>query len=137
MRALAVLVVAVVVSASACAEHLPEQDLRILSAQPAAKLSASNLWADFSSDAVAARKTYFGRAVDVSGTPSAIAPAPPAGPLVFFAESGERGVRAMLLDERAADVIAATKVGERLTLRCFCEGLDDKGDVLLKSCIRL
>ena len=133
VRRLACLVFAL--AAVSCAEHLPDQDLRILTAQPAAKLSSTDLWRDFDADAVSARRTYFGRALDVSGAPSFLEAEPPAGPHLFFVEAGERGIRARLLEDRAADVLAAAKVGERLTLRCFCEGLNEQGDVLLKSCI--
>jgi hypothetical protein len=52
---------------AACASHLPEEDLRILSAPSGAKLSTDDLWKDFQKDPAAARKQYFGVAVDVSG----------------------------------------------------------------------
>ena len=123
-------------SLAGCAEHLPDQDLRILSAQPSAKLSASDLWKDFSAGAAAAKEKYFGRAIDVSDRPTAIETDAAKRPSMFFAQDGERGVRAYLLDERAAEILKESKVGQRLTLRCFCEGSDDKKDVVLKSCIR-
>jgi hypothetical protein len=120
----------------ACADHLPEQDLRILSARPAAKLSASDLWKDFQTDATAARRRYFGQAIDVSDAPTAVEPQAPGGARIVFGQSGERGVIARLLDERAAETAKDAKAGARMTLRCFCEGLDEQKDVLLKSCIR-
>ena len=129
--ALAALLVAV-----SCVNHLPDQDLRILNSQPAAKLSASDLWKDFQADAAGAKSRYFGKAVDISDAPSAVEPNAPSGPRMIFLQAGERGVVARLLDERAAATIAEAKAGARLTLRCFCEGLDDNKDVLLKSCIR-
>ena len=125
-----------VLIAAACAEHLPEQDLRILKAQPAAKLSASDLWKDFQSDAAAARSRYFGKAIDVSDSPTAVEPEAPGGARILFTQAGERGVIARLLDERAAETARDAKAGVRLTLRCFCEGLTAEKDVLLKSCIR-
>ena len=129
--ALAALLVAV-----SCVNHLPDQDLRILNSQPAAKLSASDLWKDFQADAAGAKSRYFGKAVDISDAPSAVEPNAPSGPRMIFLQAGDRGVVARLLDERAAATIAEAKAGARLTLRCFCEGLDDNKDVLLKSCIR-
>lgn len=119
-----------------CADRLPDQDLRILSATPSAKLSAADLWKDFQGDPAAARRKYFGRAIDVSDKPTEIAKDAPAAPSVFFRQTEERGVVARLLDERADETLKDAAVGTRLTLRCFCEGLDEQKDVLLKSCIR-
>ena len=121
---------------ASCANHLPDQDLRILTAQPAAKLSASDLWKDFQADAAAAKARYFGKAVDISDAPTAIEPKAPAGSRMIFLQAGERGVVARLLDDRATETLAEAKAGARLTLRCFCEGIDGNKDVLLKSCIR-
>ena len=119
-----------------CVDHLPDQDLRILSEQPAAKLSASDLWKDFEGDASGARSRYFGKAIDVSDRPSGIESDATKGRALFFSQGGERGVRARLLDDQAADILRDAKVGTRLTIRCYCEGKDATGDVLLKSCIR-
>jgi hypothetical protein len=132
------LALAALLVVTSCANHLPDQDLRILSAQPAAKLSASDLWKDFQADAAAATSRYFGKAVDISDAPAAIENAPnaQAGPRMIFLQAGDRGVVARLLDERATATMAEAKAGARLTLRCFCEGLDENKDVLLKSCIR-
>ena len=135
MRAPA-LVLCLALGAAACVSRLPDQDLRILTAQPAAKLSASDLWKDFQTDADGAASRYFGKAIDVSDRPTAIEPAPPAGPRMLFVQAGDRGVVARLLDEKAAETVKDTKAGDRLTLRCFCEGLDANKDVLLKSCIK-
>ena len=123
------------VAGAACVSNLPEQDLRILAAQPFAKLSASDLWKDFQTDSAAATKKYFGKAIDVSDKPTAIETAASKGQHFFFGQAAEHGVRARLLDEKAAEILKEAKVGERLTLRCFCQGMDGQ-DVLLKSCIR-
>jgi hypothetical protein len=128
--------IATLLAVVSCANHLPDQDLRILTAQPAAKLSASDLWKDFQGDAAAAKSRYFGKAVDISDAPTAIEPNATAGSRMIFLQAGDRGVVARLLDERAAATVAEAKAGSRLTLRCFCEGLDENKDVLLKSCIR-
>jgi hypothetical protein len=121
--------------AAACASHIPDQDLRILTATPSAKLPSDDLWSDFQKDPAGARSRYFGKAIDISGRVVAI-DASPNPPAIFFGKLGEPGVRARLLDERAADVVKEAAVGARISLRCFCEGLDDRHDVLLKSCIR-
>lgn len=131
-----VLFLGFVLGAAACVSRLPDQDLRILIAQPSAKLSASDLWRDFQADAGDARSRYFGKAVDISDRPTAVEPDPPAGPRMLFVQAGERGVVARLLDEKAAETVKDVKAGDRLTLRCFCEGLDANKDVVLKSCIR-
>ena len=130
------LALAALLVVASCANHLPDQDLRILTAQPAAKLAASDLWKDFQADAAAAKSRYFGKAVDISDAPTAIEPSAQTGSRMIFLQAGERGVVARLLDERATATVAEAKAGARLTLRSFCEGLDDNKDVLLKSCIR-
>ena len=128
--------VCLTVAGAACVSNLPEQDLRILAAQPSAKLSAADLWKDFQTDAAKAKATYFGKAVDVSDKPTAIETEASKGQHFFFSQAGDHGVRARLLDEKATETLKDVKVGERLTLRCFCQGLDENKDVLLKSCIK-
>jgi hypothetical protein len=122
--------------AVACADHLPDQDLRITTAAPVAKMPADDLWKDFQKDPTAARRQYFGKAVDISGAVVAIQPDANKVPVVFFSQADLHGVRARLLDERAAETMKALAVGSRTTLRCFCEGLTPEQDLLLKSCIR-
>jgi len=123
--------------APACAEHLPDQDLRILQSLPSAKLSSDDLWKDFQKDPSAAQQQYFGKAVDVSGKITSLEADAAKVPNVFFGQtSGAPGVRARLLDDKAAETLKDAKPGDRITLRCFCEGLDEKQDVLLKSCIK-
>lgn len=129
-------VVFALLASVSCVDHLPDQDLRVLTALPFAKLSASDLWKDFQADAAAARSRYFGRAIDVSDSPTAVEPQASGGARLLFAQAGERGVVARLLDDRSAETLKEAKVGTRLTLRCFCDGLDGNKDVLLKSCIR-
>lgn len=130
------LLLALVLFAPACMKSLPDQDLRILTAAPAAKLSTDDLWRDFQRDPSAARRQYFGTAVDISGQVVTIEPDATKVPVVVFSEAGQHGVRARLLDERAAETVKGAIVGARITLRCFCEGLTPQQDVILKSCIR-
>jgi hypothetical protein len=129
-------VLAVVVLAAACMRQLPDQDLRITATPPAAKLPADELWKDFQRDAAAARRQYFGKAVDVTGKVIALESDAAGLPVVLFSEKDQHGVRARLLDERATDTAKAAVVGAKITLRCFCEGLTPQQDLLLKSCIR-
>jgi len=109
------LALAALLAVASCANHLPDQDLRILTAQPAAKLAASDLWKDFQADAAAAKSRYFGKAVDISDAPTAIEPNAPAGSRMIFLQAGERGVVARLLDERATATVAEAKAGYSIT----------------------
>jgi len=129
-------VVVAALCAAGCAEHLPDQDLRILTAPPAAKLSPGDLWSDFQKDAVAARRQYFGKAVDVTGAVTSFEADPTKQPHVFFMQADGKGVRARLLDEQVAETTKDLKVGDRRTLTCFCEDLDESGDLVLKSCVK-
>jgi hypothetical protein len=125
-----------VLLASGCVDRLPDQDLRISTVGSAfAKLSASDLWREFATDPSAARSRYFGKAVDVTDRVTRFEANPPAAH-IFFGQTTEHGVRAQLLDERADQTIKDVKAGDRVTLRCFVEGLAADGNVVLKSCIR-
>lgn len=128
VRALVLLLVV----AGGCAETLPDEDRRIYDAVPAAKLSADILWKDYAADAEAADREYWGKALEVSGNVAAMTPGPP-HVVIIFRQADEPGVEAILLDDEAEAITARVKVGDRITLRCFCEGLD--GSVRLKSCI--
>lgn len=116
-----------------CVDRLPDQDLRILSAAPAAKLSTSVLWSDYQADRRAADKRYWGKALEVTGKVSSVLQDPPR---IMFLQTTEPGggVEARLLDDRATATLAASPIGERVTLRCFCEGRQT--NVILKSCIK-
>ena len=118
-----------------CAKRLPDQDLRILQASPVAKLSTDNLWSDYKADRAAADRKYHGQAIDISGKVSnALADAP--ARLIFLPQKDAKaGVEARLLDDQATTLLAAATSGERVTLRCFCEGLE-AANVVLKSCIK-
>ena len=53
-------------SIGACVDRLPDQDLRVLSTTPAAKLSVDMLLQEFHSDARKARGTYDDKAVEIT-----------------------------------------------------------------------
>ena len=126
-------VLATLLLLAACVNRLPDQDLRIRTATPAAKLSAADLWADYQKDPRDADRRYWGRAVEISGPLSSTDVSNPAAPALLFTQAGGRGVRARLLDEDAPAILKSAAVGQRVTLLCFCEGVS--GDVILKSCI--
>ena len=133
MRAATLGVVVALASLTSCVNRLPDQDLRIRTATPVAKMSAADLWQDYQTDARGADGRYWGRAVEISGPLSSSDVSNPAAPALLFAQAGGRGVRARLLDEDAPAILKAVVVGQRVRLVCFCEGF--AGDVILKSCI--
>ena len=126
-------VVLAMVVVAACAKTLPDQDRRILSASPDVKMSADMLWKDFQANAGDAAAKYHGRVIVVSGAVTSVNP-DAANPSIVFGQSGDRGVVARLLDDQSAAILKGSTAGERLTLKCFCEGID--GSVILKSCIK-
>src|SRR6266566_639094 len=113
----------VALSVPGCADRLPDQDLRILQAVPVAKLSAEILWTEYQADRRAADRKYWGKAIDVSGRLSSFAPAPGARVIFLPKPDSTAGIEARLLDERAAAILTDVTAGQRITLRCFCEGL--------------
>src|SRR5689334_20502491 len=91
--------VAGLVVLAACVNHLPDQDLRILEARPDAKLSADLLWKAFKDNATEARRMYFGKVVEVTGTATEIGKDVP----------GERFIRfGNAKDAKATDAKGAT-----------------------------
>jgi hypothetical protein len=120
-------------AAWSCTSTLPDQDRRIVSTAPDAKLSVDMLWKDFQANAADASRRYHGRAIVLSGTVTTIA-TDAASPTILFAQAGDRGVLARLLDDQSAAIVKSATPGQRLTLKCFCEGLD--GNVILKSCVK-
>lgn len=128
-----VAVVAIVLAGVSCARTLPDQDRRIVSIAPDAKLSADVLWKDFQTDAPGATRRYHGHAIIFSGVVTRVDRTGPT-PAIFFLQAGDRGILANLLDDTAEAVAKAASVGDRLTLKCFCEGL--AGNLVLKSCVK-
>jgi hypothetical protein len=131
---LAIAVLAVCAIGAACVDRLPDQDRRITVTPAVEKLTAEDLWKDFQADAETARRRYWGKAIEVSGKVTRADADDRPSPYLFFAQAEPYGVRANLLDDEAAVIIAEAQSGARIRLKCFCEGLD--GNVVLKSCIR-
>ncbi len=127
------------VLSSACADRLPEQDLRILTAAPSAKLPVSLLWQEYAGNAGTAASRYRGLAVEMTGDAKdfdlGVTPNGP-DPTVKFPQGEAGQVTAHLLIEQAARVEAAMQAGPRITLRCFVEGLDPGGkNLTVRSCV--
>jgi hypothetical protein len=125
-------VVATLVLAS-CANTLPDQDRRIVPAVPVAKMSTDDLWKDYQQSVKEADAKYWGKAVEVSGVVSNVDRGPL--PQISFGPAPDVRVRARLLDDQAQALLAAAGEGQRLRLKCFCEGFKD-AVVLLKSCVK-
>jgi hypothetical protein len=125
--------IAIVCGLAACVDRLPDQDLRILSSTPVAKLSADILWKEYQSNREAADDAYWGKALVVTGAVTRVGSDAPTDRFVLFGQTEEFGVRANLLEEQAAGILEAAAENKRLTLKCFCEGLS--GHVVLKSCV--
>lgn len=135
MRAGFAIVVAVTAGlfGSGCVDRTPDQDLRITRAVPVAKLSADLLWKDYQTNPEQADRTYRLQAIEVTGTVTKVGTDAPGDRYVFFGQPADAGVRANLLDERAAGILANIPENGRLTLLCMCDGFS--GNVTLKSCI--
>ena len=134
MTRLRLCIVVLAVAIAACVDRLPDQDLRILGASPTARLSADILWKDYQTDRKKADGQYFGKAIVVIGTVTDTGSDAPTDRFVLFGQTEKFGVRANLLDEQAGGILANIPADKRLSLKCFCEGLN--GHVILKSCVR-
>lgn len=126
-----VLVLAVA-GVAACSASVSDHDNRIFAADVSVKLSAANLSSAYGADASAADRQYRGRVLEVTGVVGAVRPVDRAIAMAG-AESGP-GVQVMFHEDVAAEMIESATQGERMTFKCFCEGLDE-GQVRLKSCV--
>jgi hypothetical protein len=119
-----------------CAQHLPDQDLRILDVRSGIKTSPEFVIQDYQTDKAAADRTYHGKAIDLSGKVTSIEPAATGSKILFTPESKTTPVtvEARLLDDRASETLKDLAAGQRVMLRCFVEGMET--NVILKSCIR-
>ena len=127
-------VIAIAGALAGCARTLPEQDRRITRTPAIAKIPAEDLWKEYKDNAKAADKKYWGQAIEVSGKVSTVVGEPAAPQAVRFFVEGDKGIKAFVLDDQAADIIKRVVVGQHLRLKCYCAGLD--GDVILRSCIQ-
>ncbi len=136
-NALTFLPIGVLVLVGGCVNSLPDQDLRIRVTPIVAKMPAEFLWKEYQADAREADRKYWGKAIEVSGKPTAgdaqNTPAPPKSYLLFK-QNDTFGVRANLIDEDAAEILKDVAANQRVRLKCFCAGMD--GNVILKSCIK-
>lgn len=125
MRRLFVIMLAAVYG-FACGPAVSDHDNRIFAIPASIKLSAADLSAAYLADAGAADGRYRGRVLEVSGV---IAKVNPGGGSVTMAG----GIEASLHEDVAAGMLKTLADGQRVTLKCFCEGLNQQ--VRLKSCV--
>ena len=128
-RLLAIIVVAA--SGLDCGPAVSDHDNRIFAIPASIKLSAVDLSTAYASDAGAADSRYRGRVLEVSGV---IGKVNPGGGSLTMA-GGEKGpiVEASLHEDVAAEMLKTAAKDQRITIKCFCEGLDER--VRLKSCV--
>jgi hypothetical protein len=106
-------------------------DYRIFATPASIKLSAADLSTAYASDTGAADGRYRGRVMEVSGVIDTVHP----GGASLMLVGGEKGpiVEASLHEDVAAEMLKTVADGQRVTLKCFCEGLSQL--VRLKSCV--
>jgi hypothetical protein len=128
--------IGVVLLMTGCAKTLPDQDLRITQATPQIKVSADILWKDYQSDRTSADRQYHGKALLVTGVITGIEKSSPVSRFVMFGQANGQppGVQANLLADTADQVLAGLETKQRITLKCFCDGLST--NLILKSCTR-
>ena len=119
-----------------CAKTLPDQDLRITQATPQIKVSADILWKDYQSDRNAADRQYHGKSLLVTGVVTGIEKSSPLSQFVMFGQADGKppGVQANLLTDTADQVLTGLEPKQRVTLKCFCDGLST--NLILKSCTK-
>ncbi len=101
------------------------------------KTSPEFVIADYQKDKAAATRTYHGKAIDVSGKVTSIVQEATSSKVLFTPEvkaGTPISLEARLLDDRAAATLKDVVAGQRITLRCFVEGMES--NVVLKSCIK-
>jgi hypothetical protein len=118
-----------------CGPAVSDHDNRIFAVGASVKLSAADLSMAYASDARAADGRYRGRVLEVSGVVSAVRAAATPVPAMIALAGSEAGpkVEASLHEDAAAGILKTVAEGQRLTIKCFCEGLDQH--VRLKSCV--
>jgi hypothetical protein len=134
----AVLIAALALAAS-CARTVPNHDDRVITSPPAAKMSATDLASAFEKDAPGAKRQYWGQVVEVTDPIATVNKDNPLQPYLLFKTPGPVYIEGHLHDDRAAAILEKVVEGERLTLKCLCEGVQTTSSrtaVVLKSCVK-
>ena len=130
MKRLFVIMIAIA-GGLACGPAVSDHDNRIFAMPASLKLSAVDLSTAYAADAGAADGRYRGRVLEVSGVIDKVHP----GPQQLMLIGAEKGpfVEASLHEDVAAGLLKTMSDGQRVTIKCFCEGLNQV--VRLKSCV--
>ena len=128
MRRLATVIL--VTAGIACGPAVSDHDNRIFATPASVKLSAADLSAAYASDAGAADGRYRGRVLEISGVVDKV---DPRGAVMLAGGEKSPLVEASLHEDVAAEMIKKMAERQRVTIKCFCEGLDQQ--VRLKSCV--
>ena len=115
--------------APACGGAISNHDNRIFTTTASAKLATAELSLGYVLNPKAADDLYRGHVIEVSGVVATVEAA--SNRLVML--GSDPVVWASLHDDVAAEVLKTVTQGQRVTLKCFCEGLDTQ--VHLKSCV--
>ena len=115
----------------ACGPAVSDHDNRIFATPASIKLSAADLSMAYASDARAADGRYRGRVLEVSGVIGKLE----SGRSTLMLTGAEKGpvVEASLHEDVAAGMLKTMADAQRVTIKCFCEGLNQH--VRLKSCV--
>jgi hypothetical protein len=114
----------------ACAPSVSDHDNRIFAMPASVKLSAQDLAAAYAADQAGADSRYRGRVIEISGVVRNLQPG-----VVLTLTAGDQGqlVEASLHEDAAAAILKTVADGQRVMLKCFCEGFNQR--VRLKSCV--
>ena len=117
-------------SALACGPAVSDHDNRIFATPASIKLSAADLSTAYGADAGAADGRYRGHVLEVSGVIDKV----PSSGVSLTLRGADKGplVEASLHEDVAAEMLKTMADGQRVTIKCFCEGLNQH--VRLKSC---
>ncbi len=126
---LAILIAAV--SVVACGPAVSDHDNRIFATPASIKLSAVDLSSTYGSDPGSADSRYRGRVLEVSGVINKVESA--SSKLILTGAENGAAVEASLHEDVAAEMLKTVAEAQRITIKCFCEGLSQH--VRLKSCV--
>jgi hypothetical protein len=114
---------------AACAPSVSDHDNRIFASPASVKLSAIDLASAYASDKGAADDKYRGRVIEISGVARSVG----AAVVTLAADDAGQVIEASLHEDTAVEFLKTVVAGQRVTLKCFCEGFDQR--VRLKSCV--
>jgi hypothetical protein len=115
----------------ACGPAVSDHDNRIFATAASIKLSAFDLSSAYQADSGVANGRYRGRVLEVSGVIAEVHPG--GGSLMLTGADKGPVVEASLHEDVEAAMLKSAATGQRITIKCFCEGLDQH--VRLKSCV--